>query len=98
MASTAEQRNTLLWHARLGHVSEKGLMELNKQGLLGSSPLGSLGLCEHYIFGKATRVSFARGRHTSKGILDYVHSDLWGLEKMPSLGGVRYFLSIVDDF
>ena len=34
--------------------------------------------------GKSTRVKFGKGKHTTKGILDYVHSDLWGPMKMPS--------------
>lgn len=31
-------------------------------------------------------------------MLNYVHSDLWGASKDPTLGGGRYFLSIIDDF
>ncbi|MDO7987387.1 hypothetical protein OC713_02560 [Sweet potato little leaf phytoplasma] len=98
VTSLKEQQAAKLWHMRLGHVSEKGLMELNKQGLLGKGSIGSLELCEHCIYGKTTIVSFGKGKHTSKTILEYVHSDLWGPEKTPSLGGARYFLSIVDDF
>ncbi|KAA0051005.1 putative mitochondrial protein [Cucumis melo var. makuwa] len=30
------------------------------------------------------RVKFGRGKHITKGILDYVHSDLWGPKKVPS--------------
>ena len=48
--------------------------------------------------GKSTRVKFGKGKHTTKGIFDYVHSDLWGPTKMPSMGGLRYFLSIIDAF
>nr|GFB18970.1 retrovirus-related Pol polyprotein from transposon TNT 1-94 [Tanacetum cinerariifolium] len=34
----------------------------------------------------------------SRGVIDYVHSDLWSPSQMESLGGKRYFLSIVDDY
>ncbi|GKD06155.1 retrotransposon protein, putative, ty1-copia subclass [Tanacetum coccineum] len=44
------------------------------------------------------RVSFGVGRHTTQGVIDYVHSDLWGPSQVESLGGKRYFLSIVDDY
>ncbi|GJV58328.1 retrotransposon protein, putative, ty1-copia subclass [Tanacetum coccineum] len=36
--------------------------------------------------------------HTTQGVIDYVHSDLWGPSQVESLGGKRYFLSIVDDY
>ncbi|GKB30850.1 retrovirus-related pol polyprotein from transposon TNT 1-94 [Tanacetum coccineum] len=31
-------------------------------------------------------------------MIDYVYSDLWGPSQVESLGGKRYFLSIVDDY
>ena len=45
-----------------------------------------------------TRVKFNTSTHTSKGILDYVHSDLWGPSRKPSLDGARYMLTIIDDY
>lgn len=30
-------------------------------------------------------------------ILEYVHSDLWGPSRTPTLGGARYFMTIIDD-
>nr|GEU75162.1 zinc finger, CCHC-type [Tanacetum cinerariifolium] len=36
-------------------------------------------------------------RHTTQGLIDYVHSDLYGPSQVKSLGGKKYFLSIVDD-
>ena len=32
------------------------------------------------------------------GILNYVHSDVWGPSKMASLGGKHYYVTFVDDF
>nr|KYP63308.1 Retrovirus-related Pol polyprotein from transposon TNT 1-94 [Cajanus cajan] len=48
--------------------------------------------------GKASRLKFSTSTHSSGGVLDYVHSDLWGPSRTESHGGARYFLSIVDDF
>jgi hypothetical protein len=32
------------------------------------------------------------------GILEMVHSDVFGLVTMPSLGGSMYYISFIDDF
>ena len=72
---------------RLGHMSEIGLAELSKRGLLGGHSIGKLKFYEHCVFGKHKRVRFHTSVHTTEGILDYVHSDLWGPSRKPSLGG-----------
>ena len=48
--------------------------------------------------GKQTRVKFGTTIHNTKGILDYIHTDVWGPTKMASLGGKHYFVTFVDDF
>ena len=47
---------------------------------------------------KHKRVSFKPTIHNTKGILDYVHSDLWGPLRKVSLGGCSYFLLFIDDY
>jgi len=78
---------TTLWHMRLGHMSERGMAELSRRGLLGSRKTGSLQFCEHCVFGKQTRLRFRRSVHTTRAILDYVHTDLWGDAPVTSIGG-----------
>ena len=51
---------TTLWHMRLGHMSERGMSELSRRGLLGSRKTCSLQFCEHCVFGKQTRLRFSR--------------------------------------
>lgn len=46
---------TKSWHLILGHVSEAGLKELSKQGLVGKIQIGTMDICEHCTYGKATR-------------------------------------------
>ena len=53
---------------------------------------------EHCVIGKSTRHSFTKAQHTTKEILDYVHSDLWALATTPNLSGSRYLLSFTDDY
>ena len=76
-----------LWHMRLGHAGEKSLQTLAKQGLLKGARTGRLELCEHCVMGKQRRVKFGTTIYNTKGILDYVYSDVWGPAKTPSLRG-----------
>ena len=87
-----------LWHMKLGHASEKSLQILAKQGLLKGAKACKLKFCEHCVLGKQKRVKFGTAIHNTKGILEYVHSDVWGPSKTPSLGGKHYFVTFVDDF
>ncbi|GJT58860.1 retrovirus-related pol polyprotein from transposon TNT 1-94 [Tanacetum coccineum] len=72
--------------------------ELNASVRKRQSCAGKLDFCKNCVLGKSHRVSFGVGRHTTQGVIDYVHSDLWGPSQVESLGGKRYFLSIVDDY
>ncbi|KAH9770761.1 hypothetical protein KPL71_012475 [Citrus sinensis] len=75
--SSVSRDKTKLWHMRLAHMSEKGLRELCRQGLIGSSQISSLEFCEKCVFGKATRQRFGTGKQETKNSMDYIHSDLW---------------------
>lgn len=68
------------------------------QGLLKGVKSGYLDFYEHCVKGKKTRVKFRIVIHNTKVTLDYVHSDIWGASKTPSLGGKHYFVIFVDDF
>nr|GEU92531.1 retrovirus-related Pol polyprotein from transposon TNT 1-94 [Tanacetum cinerariifolium] len=73
---SVEEKDSLgqVWHKRLRHINEARLRVLEKQGLLSKKSLG-----------KSHRVSFSVGRHTTQGVIDYVHSDLWGPSQVESL-------------
>ncbi|KAJ0044753.1 hypothetical protein Pint_05739 [Pistacia integerrima] len=47
-----------LWHNRLGHMGQKGLQHLAKQGLLQGVKLANLKRCVHCLAGKQNRASF----------------------------------------
>ncbi|KAJ4703769.1 Retrovirus-related Pol polyprotein from transposon TNT 1-94 [Melia azedarach] len=89
---------TKLWHMRLGHMSARGMQILSKGDLLCGHKVKDLEFCEHCIFGKLHRSKFLKAIHRTKGTLDYIHSDCWGLSRVESLGGHRYFVSMIDDF
>jgi hypothetical protein len=98
-AVTSENCNdSKLWHMRLGHMSQLGLAELSKRGLLKGYNNNELEFCEYCVFGKHKQVKFNTSIHTTEGILDYVHADLWGPSQKHSLGVCRYMLTIIDDY
>ncbi|KAJ4721544.1 Retrovirus-related Pol polyprotein from transposon TNT 1-94 [Melia azedarach] len=89
---------TKLWHMRLGHMSARRMQILSKGDLLCGHKVKDLEFCEHCIFGKLHRSKFPKAIHRTKGTLDYIHSDCWGPSRVESLGGHRYFVSMIDDF
>eukprot|EP00253_Pinus_taeda_P003210 PITA_03210 len=87
-----------LWHQRLGHMSERGLKILADRKLLPNLKSRKLDFCKHCLFGKKSKQKFKTGKHTSKGILDYIHSDVLGPSPTTSYGGSSYFVYFIDDF
>lgn len=57
-----------------------------------------LDFCEHCVYGKQGRVKFSTAVHTTKGTVDYIHSDLWGPSPVTSKGGSQYLLTLIDDY
>ncbi|KAE8684184.1 Flotillin-like protein 1 [Hibiscus syriacus] len=85
-------------------VIMKGIRKRNNvcyfldQRLMKGARTCKLAFCEHCIKGKKTRVKFGTAIHDTKGIFDYIHSDVWGPSKTTSLGGTHYYVTFVDDF
>ena len=94
-----DPNQTKLLNRRLGCMSLKGLQEFCKQGMLDSKHINSLDFCESCVLSKSHKLKFTKSTYTSKQILEYVHSDLWGSPYVPlSLNGLQYFLSLIDDY
>uniref|UniRef100_A0A1S4DRC9 Integrase catalytic domain-containing protein n=1 Tax=Nicotiana tabacum TaxID=4097 RepID=A0A1S4DRC9_TOBAC len=46
-----------------------------------------------------TRVKFIKkAEHKTRDNIDYMHSDLWGPNRVPSKSGARYFMTLIDDY
>ena len=57
LVSTKEKKySTRLWNMRLGHVGEKSMTVLSKQGLLKGAESCKLDFCEHCVLCKQTWV------------------------------------------
>ena len=90
--------DTKLWHMRLGHIGERGMLELHKRNILNGVKTYKLDFCEYCVYGKHHRVSFKIDSYTSKGVLDYFHLDIWVLVSVSSHSGAQYFVSFIDDY
>ena len=91
--STSQNMNkTLMWHMRLGHMSENGLKVLESQGALRGDKLCPVKFCKVCVLGKSSRTSFKTAVHKTKGTLDQIYFDLWGPTQTVSLGGAKYFI------
>lgn len=98
VAAVDSQKNTELWHCRLGHMSEKGMKLLVKSGQIPELKSVEHQLCESCILGKQKRVSFSKvGKELKKERLELVHTDVWGPAPVSSLGGSYYYVTFIDD-
>ena len=61
---------------RLGHVSERDLVELGKQNFLGGDKVENLKFYEPCVLGKSCKVKFNTGKQRAHESLDYIHVDL----------------------
>ena len=44
------------------------------------------------------RVAFSTSQHKTKGLLDLIHTDVWGPSLGSSIGGARYYVTFIDYF
>ena len=91
---------TMLWHQRMGHIREKGLRVMKSKGMIKGISNFSLDFefCKDYVYGKQNRVKFSTIATRENGILQLIHSDVFGPVPVPSLGKSLYYVSFIDDF
>ena len=82
----------------MGHMSDRGLTELSRRGLIPALKKEKNDLCEPCIYVKQHRIKFASSTKRSEGILELVHSDVWGPAPVSARGGARYFVTFIDNF
>ena len=89
---------TYFWHCRLGHVNEKRISKLHKDGLLNSFDLESFETCESCLLGKMTKAPFTGHAERANDLLGLVHTDVCGPISSIARGGFQYFITFTDDF
>ena len=88
----------MLWHYRLGHMSEKGMKLPHSKKFLPGLECFNMDFCKSCVCGKQKRVSFVKTRkENKKEKLEHVHIDVWGPTQVSSLGGYHYYVAFIDD-
>ena len=101
MATKKESEDSSLWHQRYGHLGYANLKKLSKDDMVtGIPPLIDVkNPCEGCLMGKQARLPFPK-KSDSKSTkpLELIHSDVCGPLNVSSLGGSRYFMTVIDDY
>jgi len=86
--------SSIVWHKRLGHLSDKRLHVLhNKYNYIeyGNEYCDICHMC------KQRKLSFSISESHAVKCFDVIHTDIWRPSPTPSLHGHHYFLTIIDD-
>nr|GEV31763.1 zinc finger, CCHC-type [Tanacetum cinerariifolium] len=93
--STSKLNDSILWHARLGHVHFKRMQDMYKDGLISAFDMDTE-KCKTCMLNKITKKSFQNVKRKTK-VLELIHSDLCDLHATPSLGNKKYFVTFIND-
>ncbi|GJV22400.1 zinc finger, CCHC-type containing protein [Tanacetum coccineum] len=93
--STSKLNDSILWHARLGHVHFKRMQDMSKDGLIPAFDMDTE-KCKTCMLNKITQKPFQNVKRETK-VLELIHSNLCDLHATPSLGNKKYFLTFIDD-
>jgi hypothetical protein len=69
---------TFIWHCCLGHINEKRIERLHKDGLLSSFDFESFDTCESCLLRKMTKSPFTGQSERASDLLGLVHTDVCG--------------------
>jgi hypothetical protein len=89
---------TFIWHCRLGHIIEKRIERLHKDGLLNSFDFESFDTCVSCLLGKMTKTPFISQSERASDLLGLVHTDICGPVSSVVRGDFQYFITFIDDF
>ena len=92
--------STIVGRVTIGEVTSytiRLLEHANDNTLFESTKNCKFEVCEPCSLEKQNRVKFGTLGHHTKGMLDYVHSDMWGPIKVASFGGRNHDVNFGGD-
>ncbi|GJX51663.1 zinc finger, CCHC-type containing protein [Tanacetum coccineum] len=93
--STSKLNDSILWHARLGHVHFKRMQDMSKDGLIPTFDMDTE-KCKTCMLNKITKKPFQNVKRKTE-VLELIYSYLCDLHDTPSLGNTKYFVIFIDD-
>ena len=88
--------NSIIWHARIGHIGQEWMTRLAREGLIGNLAKVTLSTCERCLVGKSKRKPFGKATRASFP-LQLIHSDICGPMNVRARLGGFYFITFIDD-
>jgi hypothetical protein len=79
--------HTFIWHCCLGHINEKRIERLHKDGLVCSFDFESFDTCESCLLGKMTKPPFTSQSDRASDLLGHLHTDVCGPMSSVARGG-----------
>lgn len=86
-----------IWHARLGHLSDRVLKLVSIKLPFDVPKHFNSHECKACPLAKFKKLSFLSLNNMSKNPFDLIHCDIWGPYSQSTYDGKRYFLTTVDD-
>lgn len=98
-SSSVDCSNTYLWHLRMGHLNISDIKKLPAcaEGVTLTQDKSNV-TCTHCMEGRQTRLPFKNVGTRATRPLELIHSDLCGPMETLSFGGMKYFITFIDDF
>ncbi|GKA91032.1 zinc finger, CCHC-type containing protein [Tanacetum coccineum] len=92
---TSKPNDSIIWHAKLGHVHFKRMQDMFKDGLITAFDMDTE-KCKTCMLTKISKKLFQNVKRETE-VLELIHSDLCDLFATPSLGNKKYFVIFIDD-
>ena len=89
-------REVFLWHYRLGHPKFLYLEKLFPELFSNKKP--QFFHCEICNLSKQTRSFYPNQNYKESHPFTVIHSDVWGLARVPHITGARWFVTFIDDY
>ena len=89
---------TYLWHLRLSHINIKKINRLVKEAFLSFLTIQPLHVCTSCLEEKMTKRPFSAKGNKFKGVLELIHTDVYGPLNVRAKGNFEYFITFIDNY
>ena len=99
---TKANTDIMLCLKRINHINLNKFKGMQSKGLVIGLPTFKekeiKGVSAACPFDKQHRQPFPKERNVRKGLLDVIHSDVWGSDQTTTFRGCRYYVTFIDHF